>query len=123
MGLSDWFSKVPFNIVPANAQGESSTGPRATSSAAGVDDNDRSADGQDQQVVVFDPNAPRVVLPMEPEPAYKIFAGQELPEMQYPYVNPLAGMIDRPDPELSEEEKMNAYEEMMERFQVGDPEV
>jgi len=120
MGLSNWFSEVPFNIVPANAQGESSTGPRATSSAAGVDDNDRSADGQDQQAVVFDPNAPKVVLPIEPEPAYTIFAGQEL---QQPYVNPLAGMIDRPDPELSEEEKMDAYAEMMERFQVGDPEV
>lgn len=120
MGFSDWFPELPFSITPANAGGESSTGPRAISSGAGVDDSDRNSEGQNQQVGPFDPNAAAIVLPMEPQTGFTIFAGQELPQ---PYVNPLAGMIDRPDPQLGKEEKRDAYAEMMERFQVGDLEV
>lgn len=125
MGFSGWFAEMPFSISGANSRGKSSTGPVASSSGAGVDDGNRSSERQDQRYVVFDPNATRVVLPMEPQPAFTIDAGQELPQLNVPqpYVNPLAGMVERPDPELSKEEKRDAYAQMMKRFQVGDLEV
>jgi len=122
MGIRNWFSELPFSTTSADAGGESSTGPRAMSSGAAVD-SDRSSEDHIEQVAPFDPNAARVVLPTESQPAFTIFSGQELPELPQPYVNPLTGMIDRPDPELGQEEKKDAYAKMMERFQVGDLEV
>lgn len=76
-------------------------------------------------MLASDPNAIRVVLAMEPQMAFSIDAGQELPRINVPqpYVNPLADMQDRPDPALSGEERKDAYAQFMERFQAGDPDV
>lgn len=122
MVLGGWFSEMPFSISRADSRGESSTGRRAISSRAGDNDHNQRSGGQSQEVVRFDPNAPRVVLPMNPEPAFTIIP-EDLPQLPQPYVNPLAGMIDRPDPGLSKEARKDAYAKLMERFQVEDPEV
>ena len=124
MGLGGWFT-VPFGTSAENSRGESSACPDTTSTEAGVDDSNRGSERQDQQGVAFDPQAPRVALPMEPQQAFTIDAGQELPLMNVPqpYVNPIPGIMERPDPGLSEEERKDAYAKLMRRFQVGDLEV
>ena len=123
MGFRDWLAELPFGTSQTNSQGESSTGPPALPLEAG--NSTRSSERPDQQTVAFDPNATRIALPMESQPAFAIDAGRQLPQLQIPqpYVNPLAALMDRPDPALSTEDKRDAYAQMMERFQVGDPDV
>lgn len=125
MGFSNWLPELPFGISGTNSRGESSTGAEATTSGASVDDDKRNSEEEEQQMLAVDPNAIRVTLAMEPQLAFSIDAGQELPRLNVPqpYVNPLADMQDRPDPALSGEERKEAYAQFMERFQAGDPDV
>ena len=106
----------------ANPEEDSTTGSGNLEPVESADDGADKPEGENLSSSMFNPHAARLPLAMEPPTSFSIDAGSELPQIsvQQPYVNPLAGMMGRPDPGLSTEEKRNAYSEMMKSFQVGD---